>query len=131
MAYAQVMAYAQTKGSASVQAFVRNNVKNLDQLLRESDEWAAAQKSATEHTERACDDWALFEKFAARPCSCARPGGACAWRQAGERNWTNNHPRSRILRESTTRAGDDRDRQTASQSVRDDKGVPSRDLRSR
>ena len=54
------MAFAQTKGSAAVQAFVRNNVKHLDQLFRESDEWAAAQTNAAEEAERDCEGWALF-----------------------------------------------------------------------
>ena len=87
------MAFAQTKGSAAVQAYVRNNVKQLNQLLDESDEWAAAQAKAAEEAERDVEDWALFEKLAAGgPCTClkGRATGTCAWRRAVDEFLENN-----------------------------------------
>jgi len=79
------MAFAQTKGSAAMQAYVRNNVRYLNQLLDESDQWAGAQAKAEEQAERDVGDWELFEKLAAGgPCTCVkgRATGTCAWRKA-------------------------------------------------
>lgn len=82
---AQVMMYAQTKASASVQAFVAKSQRRLQEFVEDAHAWASAKEAAEQEK---LSDWDLISKLASKACSCG--DGACQWWHAADSFFTRN-----------------------------------------
>lgn len=76
----QVMAYVQTKGSASMQAFVNKSQRRIKEYIEDAMQWSKAQATAVAEVE---SDWALIERLARGSCGCSQHG-CCEWWGAAE-----------------------------------------------
>lgn len=73
---AAVIAYAKSRGTAAMQAFVDKNIRKLPEFIADAEEWAHAEQAVRQE---AMTDWAVLCRAAEGNCEFG--GEACSYRR--------------------------------------------------
>ena len=82
---AAVLAHAQTKGNAGLQAFVSKHQRKLQEFLEDAAQWSRAVAEASQERQ---SDWERIQSLAKQTCKCG--GGVCQWYEAADEFFKNN-----------------------------------------
>ena len=92
MTPAQVIAFAQTKGSVVMQTYINRQQRRLKEMIEDAFAWEAAQQAAATEKEK---DWDLVVRLSKGVCECG--DGGCAWWAAASEFFARNAEQPGVL----------------------------------